>query len=92
MKFEGQLRGHEFASRAPRIDVSFKVLVRCAAGEFDACMINLSAGGFCLRSTRPLEPGWELTLEVPKLAPVNALVRWVAGNSAGGVFTDPVIL
>ena len=92
MRFERQLEGRELMQRAPRTDVSFKVRVRCAAGEFEARMINLSAGGFCLRSARALEPGCELTLEVAKLPPVRAMVRWAAGQEAGGVFTDPVTL
>jgi hypothetical protein len=92
MKLEGQLAGREIFPRAPRIDVSFDVLVRCAAGEFRARMTNLSASGFRLESPKRLEPGWEVTLEVGKLAPVKGLVRWARGRDAGGMFTDPVIL
>ena len=92
MKFQGRLVGRELRPRAARIDVSFDVLVRSAAGDFRARMVNLSASGFRLRSTEALEPGWEVTLEVAKLAPVRGLVRWTQGEDVGGVFTDPVIL
>jgi hypothetical protein len=92
MKFEGQLAGREYSSRAPRIDVGFDVLVHCAAGDFRAQMTNLSGSGFRLHCSRALEPGWELTLKVGKLAPVKGLVCWAEGRDAGGVFTDPVAL
>jgi hypothetical protein len=92
MKFEGQIEGSEINPRAARTGVSFDVLVRCAEGEVEARVVNLSAKGFRLRSTWALEPGWEITLEVAKLPPAKALVRWVAGLEAGGVFTEPVIL
>ena len=92
MKAEGQLAGREYLSRKPRIDVSFDVLVTCAAGDFRARMTNLSGSGFRLHASRALEPGWELTLRVGKLAPVKGTVCWAEGRDAGGVFTDPVAL
>jgi len=92
MKFEGQLEGRELAPRAARTDVCFEVLVKCPAGDFQARIVNLSARGFRLRSSQALEPGWEVTLEVGKLPPVSALVRWAAGLEAGGVFANPVTL
>jgi hypothetical protein len=92
MKFEGKLEGHEIVQRPARIDASFDVLVRCAAGEFGASITNLSAKGFRLRSARALEPGWEISLEVPRMAPVRAVIRWVSGEDAGGVFAEAVAL
>lgn len=75
-----------------RIDTSFDVLVRCAAGEFDGSIINLSGSGFRLRSGSVLEPGWEVSLELPRMPPVKGVIRWVAGNDAGGVFTEAMAL
>jgi hypothetical protein len=92
MKFDGQLEGREIPSRAARTDVGFDVLIRCAAGEFTAEIVNLSARGFRLKTAKALEPGWEITLTAGKLAPVGGVVRWVAGMEAGGAFTEPVIL
>lgn len=92
MKFEGQLQGRELATRAPRIDAGFVVRVCCAAGEFPARITNLSSSGFRLASARPLEPGWEVTLEVPRRPSVQCLIRWVSGKEAGGVFLEPVTL
>jgi PilZ domain-containing protein len=92
MKYDGRLEGHEIVPRPTRIDTSFDVLVRCAAGEFDANITNLSGSGFRLRSTGGLEPGWEVLLQVPNMAAVKGLIRWVAGNDAGGVFMDAVAL
>jgi hypothetical protein len=92
MKFEGQLEGEEVSQRPVRIGVSFDAQVRCGAREITAQIHNLSATGFCLRSNRALEPGSEVTLQVGKLPPVKALVRWVRGQDAGGVFVGPLAL
>jgi hypothetical protein len=92
MKLEGQQPGRELKQRAPRTNTSFEVLVRCAAGEFKASVTNLSGNGFRLRSPRALEPGWEISLEVPKLPPVRCVIHWVAGNDAGGIFLESIAL
>jgi hypothetical protein len=92
MKFEGKLKGRGFVPRPARTDSSFDVLVRCAAGEFDASIVNLSGMGFRLRSLYAFEPGWEVSLEVSRLPPVKGVIRWAAGRDAGGVFTEAVAL
>lgn len=92
MKFEGKLEGREIVPRPARIDASFDVLVRCAAGEFGASITNLSGSGFRLRTTRALEAGWEISLEVPRTPPVKGVIRWVSGDDAGGVFKEAVAL
>jgi len=92
MKFDGHFEGRELAPRAARTEVGFDVLIRCAAGEFKAEIVNLSARGFRLKIAESLEPGWEITLTAGKLAPVTGIVRWAAGMEAGGVFAEPVIL
>jgi hypothetical protein len=92
MKFEGKFDGHELHRRAARTDVVFDVLVRCAAGDLDAQIVNLSGSGFRLRSSEPLEVGAQVALEVAKLPPVKAVVRWTRGREAGGVFLDAVTL
>lgn len=92
MKFEGRFEGCELHRRPARTDVAFDVLVHCAAGDLDAQIVNLSGSGFRLRSSTPLEVGAEVALEVAKLPPVKAVVRWARGCEAGGVFLDAVTL
>jgi hypothetical protein len=92
MKFEGRLEGRELATRAPRVDAGFVVQVSCSAGVFPARITNLSSSGFRLRSARALEAGWEVTLKVPKRAPVKCVIRWASGKDAGGVFLEPIAL
>ena len=36
--------------------------------------------------------GAEVALRFAEDAPVKALIQWVAGKEAGGVFVDPVVL
>jgi hypothetical protein len=92
MKFEGRLEGRELATRAPRVDAGFVVLVRTAAGNFPARITNLSSTGFRMNSARAIEAGCEVTLEVPKRPPVKGLIRWASGKESGGVFLESVTL
>jgi len=88
MKWEGTLVGRELGARTTRIDTGYDVVVRCAAGDLPAQVVNVSSTGFRLRSDDPLEEGWEVTLDVPPANPVKAVIRWVAGLDAGGVFLE----
>ena len=92
MKFEGKLEGREMPSRASRIDVNYPVRVRCESGDFEARMMNLSASGFRLRSSEALAVGANITLQVARLTPVKAVVRWADGPEAGGVFLESMAL
>ena len=92
MMFEGKFERREFVPRPARIDSSFDVLVRCTEGQFGARIVNLSGRGFRLRSACPLEPGCEISLELPKMPPVKGVIRWVAGTDAGGLFAEAVAL
>jgi hypothetical protein len=92
MKYEGRLVAREWHARTTRIDVGYDVLVRCAAGDIPAKVINVSSDGFRLTAEQPLEEGWEVTIDMPYVAPIRAVVRWVAGLDAGGVFLEPAAL
>lgn len=92
MKYEGRLVAREWHARTTRIEVGYDVLVRCAAGDIPARVVNVSSDGFRLRAERPLEQGWEVTLEMQYAEPVKGVVRWVAGFDAGGVFLEAAAL
>ena len=86
------LEGRELLPRSTRIDVSWNVMVKSTHGNIPAEVLNVSAGGFRLRTARALEMGAEVALRFAEDAPVKALIQWVAGKEAGGVFVDPVVL
>lgn len=92
MKFDGQLEGGEINTRPVRTDVTYDVLVSCDAGDFEAQIVNLSAMGFCLHCEGEVQVGWNVSMKVAKLPPVEAVIRWVRGSECGGAFVDPVIL
>jgi len=93
MKHETILAGHEeLLPRDTRIEVEYDVRVRCAVGDIDAQLVNLSSDGFRLRSADPLEVGWEVTLEAYSSDAVKAVICWACGLEAGGVFAEPVAL
>ena len=92
MKHEGLLEGREWEPRDIRVETAQQVVVRCAAGELAARLVNLSSDGFRLRSDAALQAGWEVTLEASGHDPVKALICWASGAEAGGVFADAVAL
>jgi hypothetical protein len=92
MKFDGQMQGRELSARPARTDVIYDVWVSCGAGEFEAQIVNLSAMGFRLRCAAELEVGWNLTLKVAKLPPVQAVLCWKYGHECGGTFLEAVAL
>ena len=92
MKFDGQLEGREVSTRPSRTDVVYDVWVSGDAGDFEAQIVNLSAMGFRLRSEAEVEVGWNVSLKVAKLPPVEAVICRVRGDECGGAFVDPVIL
>jgi hypothetical protein len=92
MKFEGKFEGRELTPRAARIDVKYDARVRADWGAVDAMILNVSSKGFRLHTAEELEPGMEVMLEVDKLEPVRALIRWACGDESGGVFVDAIAL
>ena len=92
MKHEGMLQGRELLTRGTRVDVRWNVMVRCAGRSIAAEIVNVSATGFRLRTARALEVGAEVALRFAKDAPVKAVIQWVAGEEAGGVFVEAIAL
>lgn len=92
MKHEGMLEGRELLPRSTRIDVSWNVMVKCARGNVPAEVVNVSAQGFRLHTARALEVGAEVALRFANETPIKALIQWVSGKEAGGVFLDSVAL
>jgi hypothetical protein len=92
MKHEKFSAAREFAPRDTRVDADCEVRVRCDEDEIDAQLVNLSSGGFRLHSERSLAPGTVVILEAAGHDPVQALICWVCGREAGGVFAEAVAL
>jgi hypothetical protein len=92
MKHEGMLQGRELLPRGARIDVSWSVMVRYAGRRIPAEVVNVSAEGFRLRTARALDTGAEVVLRFAREEPVRAVIHWVAGKEAGGVFVEPIAL
>jgi hypothetical protein len=92
MKYEGRLQGREITPRSARIDVRYDATVRFGGAATEAMILNVSSKGFRLRTAEELEPDMEVTLEVDKLEPVRALIRWCCGEESGGVFLDAIAL
>jgi len=92
MKFDGQLEGREYRPRAARVSVEFDGWLKRTDGDLPVQILDVSSEGFRLRSPSPLEVGAEVAVAVAKLYPVRAVIRWTAGDEAGGQFVDPVAL
>ncbi|MCY7339918.1 MAG: PilZ domain-containing protein [Sphingomonas bacterium] len=77
--------------RSPRVQTSLAaVLVDSDGGELPVEVIDLSSGGFRLRTTEPLIAGEEVRLRVERYGDFPAQVQWVEGHEAGGRFLEPI--
>ena len=92
MKMDGRLEGREWLPRSTRIDVRRLVVLESPKGRVRAELLNVSAKGFRLRTTRALEAGWQVGIRFAKDAPIGGLIQWVEGGNAGGVFVEAVAL
>ena len=88
-----KLTADGYQYRDPRVAVrSNAVLVEQDGCLVDVVITNVSRDGFRLESRCELEVGAEILLQVARLAPVKATIRWTCGCEAGGVFLEPVAL
>ena len=92
MKHEAIEVERDWHDRDSRVETDFDVRVRWTEGEIEAQILNVSADGFRIRTTDPLEVGSEVTLETGGYDAVKAIICWACGHDAGGVFAEPVAL
>ena len=79
--------------RSARVQTSLAaVLVDSDGGELPVKVIDLSSGGFRLRTTEPLIAGEEVRLRVERYGDFPAQIQWVEGHEAGGRFLEPISL
>ena len=79
--------------RSPRVQTSIEaVLVDSDGGELHVEVVDLSSGGFRLRTAEALMIGEQVRLRVPRYGDFPARIQWVKGLEAGGIFLEPVTL
>ena len=79
--------------RSPRVRTSFAaMLVDSDGGELPVEVIDLSSGGFRLRTTEALVAGEHVRIRGGRYGDFSAQVQWVEGYEAGGRFLTPVSL
>ena len=79
--------------RSPRVRTCFAaMLVDSDGGELPVEVIDLSGGGFRLRTTEPLVVGEQVRIRGARYGDFSAQVQWVDGHQAGGRFLAPVSL
>ncbi len=79
--------------RRPRVGTSFAaVLVDSDGGELSVEVIDLSSGGFRLRTDETLVVGEKVQLRVERYGEFPAQILWAEGNEAGGRFLEPITL
>ena len=82
-----------YQQREPRIALRCEALLMEEDGcAVDVTIADVSRDGFRLESRCELEVGSDILLQVAKLEPVKASIRWTCGYEAGGVFLEPVAL
>jgi hypothetical protein len=81
------------SSRAPRVSTEIPALLIDADGvEIAVVIIDLSGGGFRLRTEEALVAGEAVQLRVRPGDPIPAEIQWASRSEAGGRFLEPVRL
>ena len=81
------------SSRAPRVSTEIPALLVDADGiEIPVVIIDLSGGGFRLRTEEALVAGEPVQLRVRPGDPIPATILWATPTEAGGRFLEPVRL
>lgn len=76
-------------ARPPRIDLRGDAVLTFSDGsEVAVTILDLSEGGFRLRSDEMLEVGEKISLRA-RHGDMPAEIRWVTGFEAGGLFLGP---
>ena len=88
-----QFRDRSQIKRAPRIDTRHEAIVVDTEGrKYVATVLDLSSGGFRLRSDETFKIGEYVAIRVSGYGDFSAQIRWTLGGEAGGVFLDPIAL
>ncbi len=79
--------GSSAQARATRILLNAPIAVQMDNGsQVQATLLDLSSGGFRVRTEELLEVGERVTLRMEGEDPMPGEVKWVTGFVAGGVF------
>ena len=79
--------------RPTRVQTSiFALLVDSDGGELPVHIVDISSGGFRLRTSERLLEAEEIKLRVSRYGDFRAVIQWVEGFEAGGRFLDPISL
>ncbi len=83
----------KYIRRSPRVDTSYEaMLINSEGTEAPVKVIDLSSGGFRIRTDETLFVGEEVRLWLERYGEFPAEIRWVLGGEAGGIFLKPVTL
>ena len=84
-----RIPGH--VPRRQRVEVAQDAtLVMSDGTEHPVTIVDVSAGGFRLRTGDTLPIGEHVFLRVARYGDFPAQIRWALGPDAGGVFLEPV--
>ena len=84
-------RPRHILKRAPRVDVrQHATLVLSDGRELPVVVLDVSSGGFRVRSEETLQIGEFISLRTAQAEEVAAQIRWSLGCEAGGVFLEGV--
>jgi hypothetical protein len=74
--------------RLPRIEVDRLATLRCGARLYGVNTRDISQGGVKIECDHPLETGREVVLTMEHFRPIQAVVRWCGGGTAGLSFNQ----
>ncbi|WP_380874074.1 hypothetical protein ACFB49_45610 [Sphingomonas sp. DBB INV C78] len=76
--------------RSPRMPTNCRAEIRVTGKSHRVALTDLSQGGAKLETKVPLAKDDMLTLAVPGLEPMRAVVRWVRGEAVGIAFMQSI--
>ena len=82
-----------YIERAPRVDLNRAAfLIDSQGNEHPATLMNVSGGGFAVKTEQPLFAGERIRLRADRHEALLAQICWTRSCKAGGILVEPVNL
>jgi hypothetical protein len=75
---------------SPRVKIAARVLLRTDGRSYPGELLDVSAIGARIRTSRPVRLGPSILVTLPDLPTIKAFVRWNEGTDLGLAFNEPL--
>ena len=85
-----QVLGPNRRRASPRARASAFAILRTGGREYSAKLCDISTSGAKILTVKPIDPGRNAVLLLPKMPPLRAFVRWTQEQDTGLIFETPI--